>query len=189
MPSVRITSGRFKNRVLTYAPGPHLRPTTHRTRQMVFNILNHRFCPPKDLEVLDAFAGLGAYGFEALSLRAKKVTFIEANAASAACLHDFAVQLKVEEHVCILQGTIPECMDRLGGPYDLIFMDPPYAWPPQTLEHLVDLLTTHFLREEGILVLETPRILATPLLARKAGLAFISFYASKATSLCKIEAK
>lgn len=178
MPSVRITAGRYKNRVLTYKPGPHLRPTTHKTRQTVFNILNHRFFRPQDLDVLDAFAGLGAYGYEALSLGARHVTFVEENPSSAGCLYDFSCQLKVQDQVKVIQGALPECFEKLGT-YDLIFMDPPYAWPKESLQALLDMLRTRALKKEGLLIFEGPRILDEPLLARKSGSTFVSFYDEK----------
>src|SRR4051812_26216865 len=78
---MRIISGKFKGKKILSPASAETRPTSDRTREMIFNVLFHN---PAfggscliDKEVLDVFAGTGALGLEALSRGAKCITFIE----------------------------------------------------------------------------------------------------------------
>ena len=80
---MRIVGGRLRGKLLAAPPGPVVRPTADRAREALFNILEHgRAAAELGFElhgarVLDAFAGTGAMGLEALSRGAAHVTFIE----------------------------------------------------------------------------------------------------------------
>ncbi len=65
---MRIVGGEFRGRNLVTPASDAIRPTTDRTRQALFNILEHRYADRiEDARVLDLFAGTGALGLEALS--------------------------------------------------------------------------------------------------------------------------
>lgn len=103
------------------------RPTTDRVREALFNILSHGDYP--DLEaaaVLDAFAGSGALGFEALSRGAASVTFMDTATASGAAIQRNAAALGVQDRVTFLlaDATHPP---RSAAPCNLVLMDPPYG--------------------------------------------------------------
>ncbi|MGH7115711.1 MAG: RsmD family RNA methyltransferase, partial [Stellaceae bacterium] len=79
---MRIVGGRHRGRRLSAPPGDAVRPTSDRAREALFNILSHgRFAagglPFAGAAVLDAFAGTGALGLEALSRGAAEAIFIE----------------------------------------------------------------------------------------------------------------
>ena len=80
------------------------------------------------LEVLDLYAGSGALGFEALSRGARKAVFVEANPRTAITLRACAAELGVEHDSRVVVGRVDDVLiqARLGGPFDVIFADPPY---------------------------------------------------------------
>lgn len=123
---MRVIAGQLRGRRIDAPRGALVRPTYDRVRESVFDILGPRV---EGARVLDLFAGSGALGIECLSRGAKSVTFVERDrgvlgvltanidtlgvSRSATVLHADAVRL--------LAGAIP------GGPFDLVFVDPPYA--------------------------------------------------------------
>ena len=96
---MRIISGRFKGTALASVgrgdAGAHLRPTTDRMRESIFNLLvNGGYGDPiSDVRVLDLFAGTGALGFEALSRGASFVQFVDDGSATAALSGDFPASI------------------------------------------------------------------------------------------------
>src|SRR5579864_8012787 len=93
---MRIVGGRHRGRRLIAPPGDTVRPTSDRAREALFNILSHgdfaaAGLPFADRPVLDAFAGTGALGLEALSRGASAAAFIESERPALAALrHNLA---------------------------------------------------------------------------------------------------
>ena len=108
----------------------HLRPTSDRVRENLFNILQGgRFGDPiRDKAVLDLFAGTGALGLEALSRGARHVTFVENGKVAAKLIHDNIAKLKRGGDTTILKV---DATDLNAGNRDhrasLVFLDPPYG--------------------------------------------------------------
>ncbi len=133
---MRIVGGRHRGRRLEAPEGLAVRPTADRTRESIFNILTQgkldwrhsgtRMPNPLDgARVLDAFAGTGALGLEALSRGAGSATFMEDHAAAlAACKRNIA---SLGED---MRGRALRCdvlrPPRAEAPCDLVLMDPPY---------------------------------------------------------------
>ena len=126
---MRIVAGKHRGRRLAAPPGSAVRPTSERAREALFNILAHgRFGPRpiyEDARVLDAFAGTGAFGLEALSRGARFATFIEKDRAARDAL---AANVKVlrEDARCRILAADATAPPRADGPYELAFLDPPY---------------------------------------------------------------
>lgn len=155
---MRIIGGRLRGLKLADIgagdPEAHLRPTTDRVREAMFNLLiNGLGIQFENTRVLDLFAGTGALGLEGLSRGAAHVTFIDDGTAARALL-----RMNIEKaramgvsHVWRRDAT------RLGvnrGPgYDLVFMDPPYS---QSLGEaaLHSALTGNWLAEAAVIVWE-----------------------------------
>jgi len=127
---VRIIAGRFRGRRLAAVgkgdAGAHLRPTTDRVRESLFNVLANTGAIP-GARVLDLFAGTGALGLEALSRGAEHVSFVESGRVAQGLLakNIEITGSKGETRVIRRDAT------RLGAcdtePFDLIFLDPPYG--------------------------------------------------------------
>lgn len=123
---LRIIAGELRGRRIRTPSGRDVRPTSDKVREAIFNILGQDVT---GLVVLDAWAGSGALGFEALSRGARKVTFLESDPRVAFGIETNARELGVEDRVRIVVGRVEESLKRrrIAGPYDLVLADPPYA--------------------------------------------------------------
>ncbi len=129
---MRIIAGAFRGRPLASVgkgdAGAHLRPTSDRVREALFNMLaGGRFGDPFDgTRVLDLFAGTGALGLEALSRGAAHCTFVDDGRVAARLIRDNIRRLSVGDQTRL----IPRDARRLGPadtPAALVFLDPPYG--------------------------------------------------------------
>lgn len=132
---MRIIGGRFRGTRLS-APGPaaghgHLRPTSDRVRESVFNLLAHgdygQPAPPEGRRVLDLFAGTGALGLEALSRGARFAVFVEDHPASRALIRENVERLRLTGQTKLWRRDATRLGPCRGEAYDLIFCDPPYG--------------------------------------------------------------
>jgi 16S rRNA (guanine966-N2)-methyltransferase len=120
---LRIIGGRWRSRVITFPDGAGLRPTHDRIRETVFNWLAPVMA---GAACLDAFAGSGALGFEALSRDAKSACFVESNGLAVASLKENIVSLKAAD-ADIIKGDFFAERDALSlKAFDVVFLDPPY---------------------------------------------------------------
>ncbi|MFK7902394.1 MAG: 16S rRNA (guanine(966)-N(2))-methyltransferase RsmD [Nitratireductor sp.] len=124
---MRIVGGEFRGRRLATPQSNKIRPTTDRTRESLFNILNHKVAF-EDARVLDLFAGTGALGLEAVSRGAKYVLFIEESAEGRGLLRSNVETFGLQGKSKIWRRDAT----KLGpsgnmGQFDIIFMDPPYG--------------------------------------------------------------
>src|SRR5215471_5249106 len=106
---MRIVGGTHRGRRLLAPPGDTVRPTSDRAREALFNILSHgrlaaAGAPFADAAVLDAFAGTGALGLEALSRGAAAAVFIERDPDAIAVLRRNVAALGESERAEILSG-------------------------------------------------------------------------------------
>lgn len=130
---MRIIGGRFKGTRLA-APGAqgggkaHLRPTSDRVRESLFNLLEHGDYPDLDgARVLDLFAGTGALGFEALSRGASRAVFIDDGAAARGLIRQNIETLGVIGQTKLWRRDATRLGPCRGEPFDMIFADPPYG--------------------------------------------------------------
>ncbi len=118
---MRITGGEFRSRRLESLPGPDVRPTSDKMRQTLFNILQGDI---PGAVFVDAYAGTGAVGIEALSRGARHVVFIEKNRAAADLIRSNLAALKAESRARVIHG--PAALHLGGIEADIVFIDPPY---------------------------------------------------------------
>ncbi|MEE4660841.1 MAG: 16S rRNA (guanine(966)-N(2))-methyltransferase RsmD [Halieaceae bacterium] len=121
---LRIIGGEWRGRKLRFPAAKGLRPTPDRVRETLFNwlaaVIAGRHC-------LDAFAGSGALGLEALSRGASWVDFIEENPRCIDQLRGHLQTLQCERARCERQDLLRWLGNRSPGQaYDLVFLDPPY---------------------------------------------------------------
>ncbi len=128
---MRIIAGTHRGTALTAVgkgdAGAHLRPTTDRVRESLFNVLQGgRFGDPiNGAQVLDLFAGTGALGLEALSRGAAHVTFVDSGRVAQKLIRANVAKLRREAD-CTVLGAPTEALPAPATPCDLIFLDPPY---------------------------------------------------------------
>lgn len=136
---VRIIGGRFKRRSVDFIDADGLRPTPDRLRETLFNWL---MADMFDARVLDVCAGSGVLSFEALSRGAKHATLIEPNTAQASKIKHNADTFKLsKDDIHIINTTAQTALPTLNTPFDLIFIDPPYAL--NIWQELINLITSH----------------------------------------------
>jgi 16S rRNA (guanine966-N2)-methyltransferase len=126
MGTLTITGGTLRSRRVPTPPGRAVRPTPARVKEALFSILGSRV---DDARVLDLFAGTGALGFESLSRGAAHVTFVEKHRPTADALRAAALELGVAERCDVIAAPVERAVRAVGGRYDLVFADPPYALP------------------------------------------------------------
>jgi 16S rRNA (guanine966-N2)-methyltransferase len=124
---MRIVGGAWRGRGLVAPAGDTTRPTADRVRQAVFDMLMHAPWAGRDLfegaTVLDAFAGTGAMGLEALSRGAAQAVFMERDRAALAALRSNIAACGAGARV--IPGDV--LRPPPGSPCDIIFLDPPYG--------------------------------------------------------------
>lgn len=126
---MRIIAGSLKGRMLLAPQGRLTRPTADRARETLFNILMHANFETPALEgakVLDAFAGAGTLGFEALSRGASHITFMENWRGAAKTIENNAKRLDVAGQVRILCADVTRA-PAATVPVDIALLDPPYG--------------------------------------------------------------
>lgn len=126
---MRIVAGRHRGRKLLSPPDARIRPTSERAREALFNILaNPAYATdagplPRGAAVLDAFAGVGAMGLEAISRGAARAVFIEEDAEACRLIERNLAALGERATVLRRDALRP---GPAPFPCDLAFLDPPY---------------------------------------------------------------
>jgi 16S rRNA (guanine966-N2)-methyltransferase len=110
----------------------HLRPTSDRVREAIFNLLingrlDGRPSAVPGARVLDLFAGTGALGLEALSRGATEAVFVDDGKVALGLLQRNIGLMRLEDRTRIQRGNARALGRNAGAPFDLIFLDPPYA--------------------------------------------------------------
>lgn len=126
---MRIVAGNFRGRRLVAPPGGVTRPTSDRARQALFDVLAHApFVAREALSgarVLDAFAGTGALGLEALSRGAAEAWFMERDRAALVALGANIAGCRVDGRAHVIAGDAL-APPRAAASASLAFLDPPY---------------------------------------------------------------
>lgn len=123
---MRIIGGKYRGRRLISPDDRHIRPTSDRLRESLFNMIQHGPYPDLDgARVLDMFAGTGAFGLEALSRGAAHVTFLDTDRRSLKLIHQNVDLLNGKEITTIECANATKPFSNIGN-FDIIFLDPPY---------------------------------------------------------------
>ena len=123
---MRVIAGSRRHLLLKTVPGLSVRPTTDRTKETLFNILNP-YLP--GCRFLDLFSGSGAIGIEALSRGAADVVLVEQSPEALACIRENLKTTKLTEEAKLMAMDVRRAITELetaGNPFDIIFMDPPF---------------------------------------------------------------
>lgn len=118
---MRVIGGEFGGRKLKTPPGNRIRPTPDRLREALFNILAPRLAGKV---FVDAYAGSGAVGIEALSRGAQQVIFIEADPRAARLIRENLELLGVRRGFRLVRARAHTVLPQLQA--DIVFLDPPY---------------------------------------------------------------
>jgi len=118
---MRVIGGAFRSRRLKSLPGLALRPMPDRLRETLFAVIAPQV---PGCTFLDAYAGSGAVGIEALSRGAARAIFIEKHRAAVAVIRENLKALGLEERAEVVHGAAVTWLARFSA--DIVFLDPPY---------------------------------------------------------------
>lgn len=129
---MRIIGGAHRGRALASVgkgdAAAHLRPTSDRVRESLFNVLAGGYGDPvTGAHVLDIFAGTGALGLEALSRGAEGVSFVESGRKALSLLRQNIGLCRAEAACRVFPLDARKPGVNPGAPHDLVFLDPPYG--------------------------------------------------------------
>jgi 16S rRNA (guanine(966)-N(2))-methyltransferase RsmD len=118
---MRIIAGEFRSRGLKSIPGAATRPTPDRLRETLFDILGPRIA---GATFIDAYAGTGAVGIEALSRGAAHAFFLERHRAALETIRQNLAALGAERRATVVAGPVLLTLPKYAA--DIVFLDPPY---------------------------------------------------------------
>ena len=129
---MRIVAGDWRGRSIDAPSGETTRPTIDRVREALFSSLFSLRGGFEDAIVLDAFAGSGALGLEALSRGAVCAVFYERDAGTAATCRRNIGKLGVDPKraTCVQRDVMQAPPSAQMPPFNLVFLDPPYRYDP-----------------------------------------------------------
>jgi 16S rRNA (guanine966-N2)-methyltransferase len=122
---MRVISGKFKGRQLAAFQAGHIRPTTDRVKETLFNKLMNEI---EDARVLDLFSGTGNLAIECISRGAAWVDLVESHRKSLDIIRKNMSLLKIEGGYKIFPiDAFKYIRDYEGEPYNLVIADPPFT--------------------------------------------------------------
>ena len=161
----RIISGAAGGVRLVSVPGDNTRPTTDRVKESLFSKLES-YDIIRGARVLDAFGGSGALGCEALSRGAASVTLLDTYPKAVAVIRKNVAAVEkamgrtgsgssgaTGSAARVQQSQALTYVKSASGPWDLVFVDPPYAMPNEQVSELLEALTPK-LTEGSVVVVE-----------------------------------
>lgn len=150
----RIIRGFWRGKQLRAPRNLTVRPTTDFAKESLFNILENRI-DWEEGRALDLFAGTGSLSFELLSRGCSKVTAVDIARASLRFMEKIRSELQVEDRLHIQQSEALSFLQKDLNTYDIILADPPYDYPQENYQKLVEaVFLNRLLRSGGMLVVE-----------------------------------
>ena len=121
---MRVITGSARGRRLKELEGMETRPTTDRVKEGLFSALQ---CDIEGRKVLDLFAGTGQLGIECLSRGAASAVFVDRRADAVKLIRENLRLTELEDRARVVAGDSMEYLKSIREPFDIIFLDPPYA--------------------------------------------------------------
>ncbi|GAA3510565.1 16S rRNA (guanine(966)-N(2))-methyltransferase RsmD [Aeromicrobium panaciterrae] len=149
----RIIAGEYGGRQIKTPKGDGTRPTSDRVREALFSSLQSELGGFDRLRVLDLYAGSGALGLESLSRGADHATFVESDSRAADVVKQNVTSLGAAG--VVLRTTVERFLGTTPGrPFDLVFLDPPYALSTDNVSAQVSALADGWTAPDALFVVE-----------------------------------
>ena len=149
---MRIISGTHKGRKLVAPKKLPVRPTTDRSKEGLFNILQHKY-DLKKASVLDLFSGTGSISYEFGSRGVNNITAVDLNKTCVDFIRKTSESLKFK--IQVTQMDTKKYLSSVKAQFDIIFADPPYDLGfQQYTEIIYTVFGNHVLNRRGILIIE-----------------------------------
>ena len=147
---MRIITGTARGVKLRTLPGEDTRPTAERTKEAIFSMIQFEL---NEKRVLDAFAGSGQMGLEALSRGSRSALFIDTNKAATEVIDANVELTRMKDRAEVVCGDLFECLRRRLGRerFDIVFLDPPYR--SELIKRSLEFLTDHQMLSDNALVI------------------------------------
>jgi 16S rRNA (guanine966-N2)-methyltransferase len=152
----RIIAGVHGGRRLVAPAGGNTRPTSDRVREAFFSALG-TMVDLSDARFADLYAGSGAVGLEALSRGASHTLLVESEAPAARIIRDNIASLRLGTAARLIAGRVSQVLaaEPEGGPYDVVFADPPYAVADEEVAEVQQALVANgWLAPDAVVVFE-----------------------------------
>ena len=146
---MRITGGTGRGRTLRVPAGEQVRPTSDKVKQALFNILGDRV--PGSV-FLDLFAGAGGIGIEALSRGAARAVFVDGFRESLDVVKQNIDLAGFADNAEAVLSKVEPFLKKRTGPYDIVFLDPPYKMELLPLLQLIAAST--LLKPDAVVIAE-----------------------------------
>lgn len=146
---IKVGAGTYRSRLLL-TPGDETVPTKNRVREAMMSMVYPYL---SGANVLDLFSGSGALGIEALSRGAAKATLVDSSVDAWSVIRQNLRNLK-ETRANLIHADYLQAIEGLKEPFDLVFLDPPYAMKDAYQKALDRLLAKGLLSKECAIVLE-----------------------------------
>jgi 16S rRNA (guanine966-N2)-methyltransferase len=160
---MRVIAGTKKGRTLYAVPGNKTRPTTDKVKEAMFNLLGQPYFDGGT--ALDLFAGTGALGIEALSRGMEKAVFVDIQRQAIETIHQNLSSLSLMERGEVFKNEAQRALKALQKrsiQFDIVFLDPPYAFDDQVIKLLELLNTFHLVQSDGLVIVETAKKTEVP---------------------------
>lgn len=153
---MRIVAGIYRGRTIQPPAGNTTRPTIDRVREALFSSIYSLRGDLSDAIALDAFAGSGALGLEALSRGAQRAYFYDTDSQALNALKKNIASLGAQEHARVFAADILKNPPKNAGvAFDLVLLDPPYSTPPkEVISLLCALRDAHVLADDAVITYE-----------------------------------
>lgn len=155
---MRVISGDYGGRPLKTLPGKTTRPTSDKVRGAMFNMIGPYF---EGGRVLDLFAGSGGLSIEAISRGMTQAVLVERDRQAQAIIRENIAMTKEAGKFQLLSMEAKQALQLVQEPFDLVFLDPPYA-EETIVETITDLCQKKLLAEEVMVVCETDKQVQLP---------------------------
>jgi 16S rRNA (guanine966-N2)-methyltransferase len=151
----RIIGGSAGGRRIKAPAGHSTRPTSDRVREALFSAIDAEVGSISGLRFLDVYAGSGAVGLEARSRGAGVVTLVEHDRRAASLIRQNAKALGFHGVDVLVSPAARALAQPPRAPYDIVFLDPPYAVPVSDLVAALGALRDHdWLSHDALVVVE-----------------------------------
>ncbi len=144
--NIRLIAGKYGKRILEGSGTNRTHPMGERIRGSLFNIIGAEI---EGAKVLDAFAGSGALGLEAVSRGAQHATFIERDRVAQNVITSNIKTLGAAEETKLVKASVASWLETVNEQFDIIFADPPY----NDLQLSTAMKLTKLLKPNGLMVL------------------------------------
>lgn len=151
--NLRIIAGTLKDQLILTPKSDITHPMSEKIRGAVFSLLGDI----NDLKILDAYAGSGSFGFEAISRGASSCLMIENSSKAQTAVEKTINQLDLSSKVSLVRSSNLKWNKETKELFDIVFLDPPY----DKIQSSSLLELSKRVTKEGLIILSIPSSLST----------------------------